>query len=637
MQSLNMTTANIEKIAKLFPNVVTEKENEKWEIVKAIDFDLLKQQLSTDLVEDENERYSLNWPGKKSSILKANTPINKTLRPIKEDSVDFDETENLYIEWDNFEVLKLLQESYLWKIKMIYIDPPYNTGTAMIYNNDFSKNIDEYDEEVWAVDENWYVMFKNTDSNWRFHSDWLSMMYERLVISRDLLKEDWFIALAIDHNELHNLTSMCDEVFWEENRLWVVSVIHKPGWRNQEKFFASSNEFMLVYSKNKQLANFNKVALDDESKSRFKYNDDNWSYDLINFLRDHIDNLREKKPNLWYPLYVSPDLKEISVEKIDWYNEILPISNSWREMSWKTSKDTFLEDYKNNEFIVKNEDWKIVIYKKFREQQIIKTHWDSKRYNFTSQWTKVLMDLMWWKTFDFPKSLYLVVDILKLTTSKNDIILDFFSGSSTTAHAVMNLNAEDCWNRKFIMIQLPEKTLEDSDAFKAWYKNICEIAKERIRRAGKKILEENKDKLSERESPLDIWFRVYRLADSNMKDVYYNPISLWQQDLFELENNIKDDRNSDDLLAQVMLDLWLTLDLPIETRNMNWNKVYFVQENLLVACFDDNVNFEIVDKIAEFEPIKVVFKDSSFKYDKDRINLETRFKRLCPTTKINVL
>ena len=349
-QTPDLTSKNIAKITELFPNVITEKEDENGRIVKAVDFDLLRQELSKDIADGGDERYRLDWPGKRRSMLKANTPINKTLKPDRDSSVNFDTTENVYIEGDNFEVLKILQESYLGKIKMIYIDPPYNTGTAMIYNNDFSKSDEEYDEEIGAIEEG-IKMFKNTDSNGRFHSDWLSMMYERITISRDLLTEDGFMALAIDHNELHNLTSICDEIFGEQNRLGVITVVHKSEGRNQEKFFGSSNEFMIFYSKNKQVANFLSVVLDKKILESFNKKDQKGIFRLNNYLRSGggDQNLRINKPNFFYPIYVNKELTDISLDKKNGYEEILPITSTGQERTWKTKSTTFLERLKNGE------------------------------------------------------------------------------------------------------------------------------------------------------------------------------------------------------------------------------------------------------------------------------------------------
>ncbi len=640
MHTPNLTAGNIAKIAELFPSVITEKEGVGGAVEKAVDFDLLRQVLQGDIVEGDDERYRLDWPGKRASLLKANTPITKTLRPDRESSVDFDTTQNLFIEGDNFEVLKILQESYLGKVKMIYIDPPYNTGTAMIYSNDFSKSESEYDEEIGAIDEDGGRLFRNMDSNGRFHSDWLSMIYERILIARDLLTVDGFMTLAIDHNELNNLTSICDEVFGENNRIGVVTVVHKPEGRNQEKFFGTSNEFMLVYAKNKDEANFNDVVLDDSLAELFDSSDERGKFKFKNFIRlsDGKYSLRINKPHFYYPVYVSDDFKEVSLSEKKGFTAVYPITDAGQERTWKTTPETLVDRFNKGDLIfAKDSDGRVQLFEKLRENQVIKTHWIDKKYHGYHFGTKIIDALLGDKTFDFPKSLFLMKDILKMMVSNNDIILDFFAGSATTAHAVMQLNAEDEGVRKFIMVQIPEKTPEDSDAKKAGYETIAEIGKERIRRAGKKILEENKEKLALRTTPLDIGFRVYKTDTTNMKDVYYHPSELKQDLLPTLTDNIKGDRTSEDLLTQIILDLGLELSLPVEKKEVCGNTVYFVQGNALVACFDDAIDFAIVDEIAKIEPLKMVFKDASFKKEQDRTNFETRFKRLSPETVVTVL
>ena len=645
MQTPDLRDKNIEQIAALFPNVITETKDEKGNPIKGVDFELLKQALSKNLVEDDDERYRLDWPGKKASLLKANTPITKTLRPYREESLNFDTTENLYIEGDNFEVLKILQEGYLGKVKMIYIDPPYNTGTAMIYHNDFSKSWEEYDEEIGATDEEGGKLFKNTDSNGRFHSDWLSMMYERLVVSRDLLTNDGFIAIAIDHNELHSLTSISDEIFGEENRIATITVQHNPKGRNQAVFFSENIEYMLVYAKNIGLAKFNQVAIDENVIKTFGLADENGKYRYENYIRARTVWSRNNKPKNWYPIYVSKDLSKISTSYSAECYELYPVTNQG-EFSWKNIKSSFEElNNKKDFFVAKKENDKINLYHKYYEQQVLKNLWIDKKYQSEFHGTNLLKNLLNVNVFDFPKSLYLIIDILKLTVSKDDIIIDFFSGSATTAHAVMQLNAEDNGKRKFIMVQLPEKTEENSEAFKAGYKTIAEIGKERIRLAGKKIVEELKSKNQQLKlgevpvdaSKLDIGFRVYKTDDSNMKDVFYHPEELKQEQLEFLQSNIKEDRTPEDLLTQVILDLGLELSLPIETKKIGKNTIFIVQTNALVACFDNDIDFEIVDTIAELKPFKVVFKDASFKDDKDRINVEERFKRLSAETKVTVI
>jgi len=637
METPDLIQGNIAKIAKIFPNVITESQDDEGNIVKAVDYELLKQELSDVVVDGSEERYRLDWPGKKASILKANTPINnKTLRPAIGESVEFDKSENLFVEGDNFEVLKLLQESYLSKIKLIYIDPPYNTGTAMIYANDFSQSKDSYDSELGSIDFDGNRLFKNTETNGRFHSDWLSMMYERIIVSKDLLTEDGVFCVAIDHNEISNLVNICDEIFGEENRLGIISIVHKPEGRNQAKFFGPSHEYMIVYAKNIDKCSFNSVALNEEVSTLFDLSDDNGKYKLKNFIRlsDGKYSTRENKPHFYYPIYVSPDLTDMSLKEAPNYLAVYPITDSGQERTWKTSPETFVERFKKGDIVAQKEDGKIKIFEKLREDQVVKTHWIDKKYHGFHFGTKIVDSLLEVKTFDFPKSLFLMIDIIKLLCGKEDIILDFFSGSATTAHAVMQLNADDEGTRKFIMVQLPEETDKNSEAFKAGYKNIADIGKERIRRAAKKIQEDNKNKDL---SKVDFGFRVYKLDSTNMKEVYYNPAKLEQGQLTGLESNIKDDRNSDDLLTQVILDLGLELSLKIEKKDILGNMVYFVAENSLVACFDEKISIDIVDEIAKINPLKVVFRDSGFSDDKDRINVEERFKRLSPETKVSVI
>ena len=395
---------------------------------------------------------------------------------------------------------------------------------------------------------------------------------------------------------------------------------------------------MIVYAKNAWIAKFRSVVLDPDILKTYTEIDSKWKYRLNNYLRSGgwDDNLRINKQNFWYPIYVSRDLKTISIDIFDDSTEIWPITWSWQERTWKTSKDTFWDRLKAWEILAsKSANWEVWIFEKYREDQVIKTHWIDKRYNAINQWTKIIDALLEGKFFDFPKSVYLVLDILKLTTQDNDIVLDFFSGSWTTAHATFELNIEDGWKRRFIMVQIPEEVSKDNPGFKKWYTNICKVWKERIRRAGRKIIEENKDK--EGIEKLDTGFRVYRLDSSNMKDVFYHPTEVTQAGLFELTSNIKDDRTPEDILSQVMLDLGLTLDLPIETRMIAGSTVFLVAGNSLVACFDEEVDFSIVDELAQLTPLKVVFRDSSFASDADRINFETRFKKFSPDSDLRVI
>ncbi|MBA3018866.1 MAG: site-specific DNA-methyltransferase [Proteobacteria bacterium] len=643
MQTPDLTDKNIEQIAALFPNVITETKDEKGNLRKAVDFDLLKQALSKNLVEADDERYRLDWPGKKASLLKANTPITKTLRPCREESVNFDTTENLYIEGDNFEVLKILQESYLGKVKMIDIDPPYNTGNDFIYKDDFKKGKEEYEEELGVEDEDGGKLFRNTDSNGRFHSDWLSMMYERLVVARDLLRDDGVIFISIDDNEVHNLRKICDEIFGEGN--FIAQLIRKTieGGKQDSGSVQSNQEYCLVYHGKDQSGTNRKLITDFGHYTK----EDKFIHERGKYYLKPLENGGlGYVPSLDYPI-IGPDGieifpggshgdngyrwvwgkerygKAVSLDLIAFieardgvgykvYYKIYQYFNSDGDVVERSSPfgTLYLEGYTNRQAVLE-----------------LKKIFDDKR------------------LLDYPKPTSFLRECISMGCHKDSIIMDFFSGSATTAHAVMQQNAEDGGNRKFIMVQLPEKTDEKSEAYKAGYKTIAEIGKERIRRAGKKILSEleakNRQlKLGEEPvdaSKLDIGFRVYKTDSTNMKDVFYHPSKLKQMTLGDLLSNIKEDRTPEDLLTQVILDLGLELTLPIEIKKILGNTVFIVQTNALVACFDKNIDFKIVDTIADLKPFKVVFKDASFKDDKDRINVEERFKRLSPETKVMVI
>lgn len=627
MQTPDITAENIAKIVELFPHVATEKEGINGVVEKAVDFELLKQILSKELVDGDDERYYLDWPGKKASLLKANTPITKTLRPDRDGSVNFDTTENVFIEGDNFEVLKLLQESYLGKIKMIYIDPPYNTGSDFVYKDNFSKSKDEYDEEIGLEDEDGGKLFRNTDTNGRFHSDWLSMMYERLLIARDLLRDDGVIFISIDDNEVTNLRKICDEVFGEAN--FINSLMTRRRIKSLNVQFAENGlrsfnvgfEYILVYSKT--------------------------SLFVMNALRMNKANIPTK--GIWNVFWSGADRPTMRYELLGF----TPSTGQWRWSKEKAEEainnyEVFLKDF--SERMSLEEYWvntgeKLKFIRKIKDGQGKNggvQYWigptDSSLR--TSNWTDIEVSEIskeFGLPFDNPKSKKLIETVISTCGEKDFTVLDFFAGSGTTAHAVMSLNAEDGGNRKFVMVQISEETNKDSEACKAGYKYISDISKERIRRAGKKILEENKESLAKRATPLDVGFRVYKADTSNMKDVYYHPSEVEQKDLFNFISNIKEDRTSEDLLIQVILDLGLTLDLPVERKELRGNTVYFVADNALVACFDNNIDVDIVDEIAKHKPHKVVFKDASFKEEQDRTNIDTRMKRLSPETIITVL
>ena len=648
MHTPNLVDSNIERLAALFPNCVTEKPktDEQGKVIRdmngevvlerGIDFELLKQELSHSVIDGSQERYRLDWVGKREAIVTANSPIAKTLRPCRAESVDFDTTGNLFIEGDNLEALKLLQESYLGKVKMIYIDPPYNTGNDFIYNDDFAADTQAFFERSGQVDADGNRLVANTESNGRFHSDWLSMMYSRLKLTRNLLTEDGFAILAMDDSEVENLIKICDEIFGEHNKIGVITVVHKPEGRNQEKFLGTSNEFALVYAKNKKMANFRNIVLDKEKLIEFDYEDEKGKYKRKDFIRraDGKYATREAKPNFWYPIYVSKDLKKVTTESKSDYYEIFPVIDNGVERTWKTLPSTFIDLVKDGAIEAINENGKIVIYEKMREKQVIKTHWIKKEYHAYHFGTKILDDLLKDKTFDFPKSLYLIIDLLKLTTESNDIVIDFFAGSSTTAHAVMQLNAEDGGNRQFIMVQIPENTDPKSEAFKAGYPTIAEISKERIRRAGAKIKADNADK--EGITELDTGFRVLKIDTTNMNDIYYRPQDYNQDLLATLENNIKPDRSDEDLLFQFMLDTGVPLSLPIERTAIGEHTIYRVGGNSLIASLD-HIDANMVNDIAALNPLKFITSERAIATDSDKTNIKERFKQLSPHTDVRFI
>ena len=545
---------------------------------------------------------------KKEAIVNANTPSKNTLRPLKEKSVNFDNTQNIYIEGDNLEVLKILQESYLNKIKCIYIDPPYNTGNDFIYNDKFKKDIDEELLESGQVDEEGNRMVTNNQSNGRFHSDWLSMMYPRLKLARNLLTDDGVIVISISDMEIDNLKKICNEIFGENNYCGDI-IWNSTKSVTNTALISVSHTYNLVYFKNIQYFIENRLEFRiPEDGEGFKNPDNDprgpWKADPF--------QVGGWRPNQQY------EIKNPNTGVIYKPNE---------GCSWKNDYSKFEELMKDNRIVFGKNGDSAPQRKRFMSEalgrgKVVKTIWDDVE--TTTNGTMLLKKLFNnVSLFDNPKPLGFMKRILQLCTNKDSIILDFFSGSATTAHAVLDLNSINNEKRKYILVQLPEKCDEKSIAYKNGYKTICEIGEERIRRAGAKIKEETN-------ADIDYGFRVYKVDSTNMKDVYYTANDLEQGDLLKLESNIKEERTTDDLLTQVILDLGLSLDLNIEEKMIGKNKVYYVAGNSLVACFDDKIDIDIVDKICECEPYKVVFKDSAFKTDNDKINLEERFKKLLP-------
>ena len=564
MKSKNIINENIQKISELFPNVIVESDTGK-----TIDFELLKQELSKDVVEGVKEKYQLTWPGKKEAIVNANTPSKNTLRPVKEKSVDFDNTQNIYIEGDNLEVLKILQESYLNKIKCIFIDPPYNTGSDFIYDDNFSKDLNMELVDSGQMDESGIKLVSNTDSNGRFHSDWLSMMYSRLKLAKNLLTDDGAIFISIDYNEVANLKKIMDEIFGEKN--FQREIIWRIGWLSGYKTiapnFIRNHDTILFYSKNT---------------------------DKLDFHKQYIEN---------------KDFKQLIKKDANLMSKL---------------KELGLDNKKQNELL------KFINYDNRPDRYPIEDTWNSNEYDdlnsisivsFSGEKVSKMLNIE--EDFKGQKSLKMLSRIIQSITNENDIILDFFSGTSSTAHAVMLENVNYNKKLKYIMVQIPADIDCNFDSEKTIYSNICDMAQARIKKAGAKIKEETN-------ADIDYGFRVYKVDSTNMKDVYYMPNELEQGNLSEFESNIKEDRTTDDLLTQVILDLGLSLDLKIEEKMIGKNKVYYVAGNSLVACFDDKIDIDIVDEICKCEPYKIIFKDSAFKTDNDKINLEERFKKLLP-------
>lgn len=622
LRTPDFVSENIEKLAALFPHCVTETAEGK-----KIDFDLLQQELSNDIVEGNRERYRLEWPGKREAIVTANLPTTKTLRPVREDSVDFDNTENLYIEGDNLEVLKLLQESYFGKIKMIYIDPPYNTGNDFVYKDNFATDRETELFESGQIDEYGKRMVANPETSGRYHSDWLTMMYPRLKLARNLLTDDGVIFISIDDNEGDNLKKVCDEVFGEDNYIDKIIWKNKYGAGAKTVGFISVHEYILCYSK-RPISELTS-ELDEEGRARFNKRDEKFSVRGGYMTQPLMTNSLGDRPNLMYDI----EYKGVKIRP---------------NKQWVWSKERMMQAIENNEveFNLQNDGTYSVRSKSYLidENGVMRRGKPTTIFNgpFTQDGTKDLKALFNNQIiFDFSKPSELIKKLISLEINEqngsNDIILDFFSGSATTAQAVMQLNAEDGGNRKYIMVQLPEQ-IDNAE-----YKSICEIGKERIRRAAAKVKEEKRSKAEKDgmfanfEDAQDYGFRVYRLADSNMQDVYYRPQDYKQETLNMFADNIKPDRTADDLLAQVMLDWGLPLSYRIEQIDINGKQVFRVAQDSLMACFDKGIDEAFAKEIAKEKPLRVVFRDSGFASDTAKINVQQLLKQLSPETEMKVI
>ncbi len=642
MKSLDVIGSNTQKIAQLFPNCVTERLGKDGKPELAIDFEKLQAELSNEIIAEGEERYQFTWPDKRAAVRLANTPTTMTLRPCREESVDFDNTQNLYIEGDNLDVLKVLRETYLGKVKMIYIDPPYNTGNDFVYYDEFdvNKNIEEERNGLWDEDGNQTLsnFERNTAANGRFHTDWLNMIYPRLKVARDLLSDDGVIFISIDDNEIENQKKLCNEIFGESNFIAQLATVMNLKGNNDQFGFAGTHEYTLVYAKSiLSIEELNGISLTEDDYANYTEQDEHGKYKIgATLMRTGEAGFRSKRPKGFYPIYVACDYTSFDVIRHnDTDIEVYPLTKEGVEMSWRRSPENLHQT--RNEFVIKKTSNGISFYKKQRLEEDMKRGKKPKTLFYKPEYssgngTGMLKELFQGRLFDNPKPIALISDFIKIGTNNETLILDFFSGSATTAHAVMKLNAEDGRNRKFIMVQLPEKTDEKSEAYKAGYKNICEIGKERIRRAGAQIMN---SELGIKNKSLDTGFRVLKLDTSNMEDVYYTPKEFSMGSLFN--ENVKQDRTNEDLLFQVMLDLGIELSAKIESRQMAGKTVHFVDENYLIACFDNDVNETAITEIAKLQPIYFVMRDASAANDNVIDNFEQIFKHYSPETVCRII
>jgi len=636
MHSPNLTDDNIAKICDLFPGCVTEAKDENGKMRYAVDFDQLRQELSDHIVEGPQERYHLNWPGKREALLTANAPIAKTLRPARDESVNFDTTKNLFIEGDNLEALKLLQETYLGKVKMIYADPPYNTGNDFIYIDQFAESSLEYLVKSNQVDQNGNKLVANTSSNGRFHSDWLSMLYPRLKLARNLISENGVIFISVDDNEIDNLRKICDEIFGEANFVGVFVVKSTPNARDYGHI-GKMHEYCLFYAKNILETDTNLIP--DEDKS-FRYSDKEGGFNIHPLYNSNVAFNSQNRPNLYYPFYVLPEADasgffSISLQpKKGWVEVFPPLSvKDQVQFVWRWGKEKSSENLNTEIIGHKTEDGEFRIVQKMRHSsKLIRSLFLGKEYS-SRRGTAEVEELFGKKLFSFPKPLRLIEDLVFAATSEGEIILDMFAGASTTAHAVLSRNAVDGANRSFVMIQANEKIDEDENAFKAGYRTIADLSKERIRLASQKILEGE----CHSDWKCDVGFRVLKIDTSNMSDVYYTPGELKQDDLLGAVDNIKPGRdNPEDLLFQVLVDWGVDLTLPIRKETIQGKTVFFVNEEPydLIACFDKGVTEELVTELAKHKPLRVVFRDNGFKSDAVKINVDQIFRQLSPVTDV---
>lgn len=615
----------LEALRQIAPSAFTEVRDEQGELTHKIDFDVLRELLGDKILDSDGERFGFYWVGKQDAKRAAGEPTRKTLRPDVDGSVDWDNTQNLYIEGDNLEVLKLLQRAYLGKVKMIYIDPPYNTGNDFVYDDDFAMSHEDMDDAMDNLDEDGNRLRRNLDSNPRYHSDWCSMIYSRLLVARTLLANDGVIFISIDDNEVHHLRKICDEVFGANNFKSLSIVMNNRGGRDYGGV-ALQHDYILIYGKTNN-ASINLIV---EKEKQFQFTDEEGGFNLMELRNRNVKFNDKNRPNLCYPFYVNPStsdhngLMEVSLEPQAGFIEVYPAKSQGIQTVWRWGKEQKARLALNKEIFGKaNQNGGYMIVQKYRKvTKMQRSIWDEKVF-LNERGTEAVKELLGAAFFDYPKSPYIIKRVLELGTLKDSLILDFFSGSATTAHAVMQLNAEDGGRRKYICVQLPEETPEDSEARKAGYSTICEIGKERIRRAGKKIKEEAEG------VDLDTGFRVLRVDTSNMEEVYFEPAALQQDHLFGQVDSVKEDRSDLDLLFGCMVDWGVELSYPLRQEEVAGKHLYIVNEGALVACFEEDIDLEVIRAIAKLEPLRVLFRESCFASDAAKLNIYEQFKQFC--------
>ena len=642
MTSPDLTSDNIDKIADLFPGVITEiveGEGDDKVVKRGIDFDLLRQELSDHVVEGPQERYQLDWPGKRGAGFAANAPVAKTLRPIRDESVEFDTTKNLFIEGDNLDALKLLQESYLGKVKLIYIDPPYNTGNDFVYDDDFAESTEEYLVKSGQTDSAGVRLVANTESNGRFHSDWLSMLYPRLKLARNLLSDDGVLIVSIDDNESANLRKIGEEVFGAGNFVAQLAVQVNPRGRHLDRFVAKTHESLMVFVRNALTNAVSGIAKEGRMAEEYQRSDSRGPFRLLGLRNRNQSFNPQTRPNLYYPLYVSPTTGAVSIAQSDEFNvEVYPDAPDGTQTCWTWGKDRVVSD--NGLLLAEKtgQEWRV-----FRRdylhgedgevaKTLVKSVWLDAE--FTNDYgRKAVKDLFGQAVMDFPKSPQLMQRLIDIACPPRGLVLDFFAGSSSMAHAVFLANAADGGGRRFIMAQLDEVPDPKSEAAKAGFSSIASLSRERIRRAGSKVVEDS----GMMADGLDVGFRALTVDTTNMADVLQTPDETDQQALAGLENSVKSDRSGEDLLFQVLLDWGLELTMPLSVEQVEGHEVFVVEDDALIACFDAEVSPELVRAIAKRGPLRAVFRDSGFASDDARINAEQVFREVSPSTDVKAI